>query len=645
MMQILLIASNAKDVNLLKACLKQAPKNCCQLTQVKSLSPALKKIKQKKWDLIIFDFNLSKGDGLKAVKKIIDKDNIVPIIILTDQTQEDQVEAALTAGVQDYLVKGKFDSVLFYRVIKYAIERKKISLILREKELYYRTLIANLHEDIIVIDKNYNITDVNNSFLKTSHYKREEVIGQKCYTISHGQNKPCDQLGEECELKEVFRNGKPKNCLHEHVQKDGSKTWIDILLSPLLDRNGKVTHIIESARDVNDIFKMKKRLDVKTEELEKTVISLDERNKLMMSILEDVEMARDLVNEEKQKLAIVVSALVQGIILFDSQAQVIVSNKAAKQMLLAVDNKLDQSWLKKVSWFPFDRIVERCFENGQEFVEEIVVRENPLEIYLIEARPIKLQKKVVNVFLAFTDITKQRELDIAKDDLISTVSHELRTPLTLIKLVLSNALSGMTGDINLKLEQSLERANTNVDKLISLINGLLEYSRIEQKRFKLNIVESSIISIMANIKAMYDPSLTNQKRKFQLNLGVRDGKLFCDSQKVEQVIANLVDNALKFTTDNDTIKISVTDTKNEIKVCIKDNGSGIAPEYQQIIFERFKQVGREYGPGAKGLGLGLSICKEIIDGHQGKIWVESEIGKGSAFCFVLPRNPKVEDNG
>jgi PAS domain S-box-containing protein len=113
-----------------------------------------------------------------------------------------------------------------------------------------------MHEDILVIDRDYRITDVNNTLLVTAGLEYEEVIGRHCYEISHGYNEPCERKGEDCMLREVFETGKPGNCRHQHIRADGFKVWVDILLSPLRDENGNVTHVIEAIRDVTDLVEM-----------------------------------------------------------------------------------------------------------------------------------------------------------------------------------------------------------------------------------------------------------------------------------------------------------------------------------------------------------------------------------------------------
>jgi PAS domain S-box-containing protein len=141
----------------------------------------------------------------------------------------------------------------FHIIARDITERKQAEERLQERERYFRTLMYTLHEDIVVIDCDYRITDVNNTFLITTGKSREKAIGKHCYEISHGYTEPCDRHGEQCLFGEVFETGKSRNCKHVHMRGDGSKVHVDILLSPLKDDSGSVTHVVEAVRDVTDL--------------------------------------------------------------------------------------------------------------------------------------------------------------------------------------------------------------------------------------------------------------------------------------------------------------------------------------------------------------------------------------------------------
>jgi PAS domain S-box-containing protein len=142
----------------------------------------------------------------------------------------------------------------FHIIARDITERKQAEERLQERERYFRRLMYTLHEDIVVIDCDYRITDVNNTFLITTGSTREKVIGKHCYEISHGYAEPCDRHGEQCLIGEVFETGKSCNCKHVHMRGDGLKVHVDILLSPLKDDSGSVTHVVEAVRDVTDII-------------------------------------------------------------------------------------------------------------------------------------------------------------------------------------------------------------------------------------------------------------------------------------------------------------------------------------------------------------------------------------------------------
>jgi PAS domain S-box-containing protein len=150
------------------------------------------------------------------------------------------------------------------------------------REQYYRTILHGLHEDIMVIDKDYVVTDVNESYLRKTGYDRQEVLGSKCFSVSHGVNQPCDSLGDVCELKNVFSTGKSCSYIHEHTLPNGDLAYVDIILSPLLNENGQVTHVIEAARDVSDLLKSQKAI----KESEERYRSLFENSHAVMLIVE-----------------------------------------------------------------------------------------------------------------------------------------------------------------------------------------------------------------------------------------------------------------------------------------------------------------------------------------------------------------------
>ena len=154
--------------------------------------------------------------------------------------------------------KGEISGVVL--VFRDQTEERTAAEKLAERERYYRSMLLNLHEDILVIDRDYCIIDINNTALQSLGLERTAVLGRKCYGISHGFDSPCHEHGEHCVLAAVFNSGKPNNCRHIHAKSDGTQAHVDILMSPLKDDDGKVTHVIEAARDITDIIQMQAAL-------------------------------------------------------------------------------------------------------------------------------------------------------------------------------------------------------------------------------------------------------------------------------------------------------------------------------------------------------------------------------------------------
>lgn len=253
------------------------------------------------------------------------------------------------------------------------------------------------------------------------------------------------------------------------------------------------------------------------------------------------------------------------------------------------------------------------------------------------------------------DITSEKEVDRMKTDFISTVSHELRTPLTsvlgfakIIKKKLDDVVFPTITSDDKKVQRTVRQVEENIDIIVSeglrltaLINDVLDIAKMEAG--KVDWREESIHIEEVMERAMAATSALFQAKKLSLVQEVEPNlpTLLGDGDRLIQVVINLLSNAVKFT-DEGTITCRAVRQKNTIQVSVIDTGGGIAPEDQEKVFEKFKQVGNTLTDKPKGTGLGLPICKQIVEHHGGKIWVESELGQGSAFSFTLPLPSTIE---
>ncbi len=230
---------------------------------------------------------------------------------------------------------------------------------------------------------------------------------------------------------------------------------------------------------------------------------------------------------------------------------------------------------------------------------------------------------------------KIKETVEIKSEFISMVSHELRTPLTAIKEGIAIVLDEAAGEINDDQKELLDIAKRNVDRLARLINDVLDFQKLSAGKMRFDMQEKDINEI---VKEVHKTMVCLAKEKgldFSFKAEESLPKVSFDSDKITQVLTNLVNNAIKFT-EKGSINISTNDGENKILVSVSDTGCGIEQEDLPKVFRQFEQLAKGGARKTGGTGLGLAISKEIIEQHRGKIWTESEIDKGTTFHFVLP---------
>lgn len=232
-----------------------------------------------------------------------------------------------------------------------------------------------------------------------------------------------------------------------------------------------------------------------------------------------------------------------------------------------------------------------------------------------------------------------RKIDEMKSEFVSVASHELRTPLAAIKNAIQLILKGKTGEINENQTKFLSMAERNINRLTSILNSLLDLSRIESKKIEIKFEEldlrSSIEFILSSLKPQADGKFIQLKMEIPEELPF----VYGDREKVEQILTNLVGNAIKFTPEGGKISALAKpfeDEGNMVAISVKDSGIGIPEDQLDKIFEKFHQVEDSLRRSITGTGLGLAITKGLVEAHHGRIWVESEVEKGSTFTFTLP---------
>ncbi len=227
-----------------------------------------------------------------------------------------------------------------------------------------------------------------------------------------------------------------------------------------------------------------------------------------------------------------------------------------------------------------------------------------------------------------------KQMNSRKSAFVANVSHEFKNPLGNMKLSLGYLHDGSAGALNEKQKEVLAIARRSTERLIRLVTDLLDLSKIEAGKMKLKKEKVEVVALVNEVITGCVEEIAGKRMTLEKEFSESTGAVWADQDKLIEVIINLLSNAIKYTPDGGKIILTLSGTKNEVRFEISDSGPGIAKEDFSKLFDKFERLTAER---EEGTGLGLSITKDIIDLHKGRIWVESELGKGSKFIFTLPR--------
>ncbi|MEZ4639481.1 MAG: ATP-binding protein [Caldilineaceae bacterium] len=271
----------------------------------------------------------------------------------------------------------------------------------------------------------------------------------------------------------------------------------------------------------------------------------------------------------------------------------------------------------------------------QSYTRQIVQKWPQYRELLHYSAPVHSEDEFLGRLFVFRDVTQEREVDRLKDEFVSMVSHELRTPLTSIKGFTEMVLDGDAGEINEEVADYLGTVHSNADRLVALVNDLLDLSRIESGRVQIKLEAVDLAEIVALVVRTMQPKLDEKQQ--QLAVHIEPGVAVTgDGDKLIQVLTNYVSNAHKYSPVGSAIEVTVRRQDDFAHVAVTDNGHGIAPEDQAMLFTRFYRVDNSMTREVGGTGLGLSIVKQLIELQGGEVGVRSALGEGSTFWFTVP---------
>nr|WP_232222161.1 PAS domain-containing sensor histidine kinase [Methanococcoides burtonii] len=233
---------------------------------------------------------------------------------------------------------------------------------------------------------------------------------------------------------------------------------------------------------------------------------------------------------------------------------------------------------------------------------------------------------------------KAENANTAQSEFIHNISHELRTPLNSTIGFSEMMITEVLGPLNDKQKKYLNNVKISGKHLLSLINEILNISKIENGEVELELDEVDIYTTVEDVEMLMAPILAENKNELIVNIEANVGKFTADRLKLKQILYNILSNAIKFSPENENIIMDIKVIDGKLQTNITDKGKGLSEKEQANIFQPFVQLDDEHSEKQKGTGLGLTIVKRFVQLHKGKIWIDSEEGKGTTFCFTIPLN-------
>ncbi len=335
---------------------------------------------------------------------------------------------------------------------------------------------------------------------------------------------------------------------------------------------------------------------------------------------------------ERGTLSSVLDAMTDGVVIIDGEGNIQLMNPAVRRMFnVRSDQSLGQALIEVVRHHQLVELWHKCQETGDPQVATIET--SPDRLY-IQAIAVSLRQSMPgSTLMVFQDLTRMRRLEIIRRDFVSNVSHELRTPLAAMKAITETLDEGALDDPP-AARRFLLRMESEIDNLTQLVLELLELSRIESGKVPLK--QKKIAPAVLVERAFNRMQLQAERTGLKISYDCAPNlpSIDVDQDRMEQVLVNLIHNAIKFTPPGGEITLLVYQKAHNIIFLVRDTGIGISTENLPRIFERFYKADPSRSGG--GTGLGLSIARHLVEAHGGKIWAESEPGKGSSFYFSLP---------
>jgi PAS domain S-box-containing protein len=507
-------------------------------------------------------------------------------------------------GVSSYLLSGTagaivpaFGAIAIAGVFPTQFFRSKAEkkAIQSRLSMSQRLEALNQHASINIVDAQNRLTEVNDRLLHLTGYDRDELIGEQIEILyDDPANSRIDQV------RNFLKNGKTWQGETQLRRKDGSMLITQSTIMPLFDESGELAGSISARTDVT------------------------KKNTLMAE-----RHTAQTLNELRDDIWIV-----------DSKTEKFsYMNRAAKKRLSVVEDEYRSNSLGDFGRdSEIDQVLQACRELRKDGESATQFQSSLMDVPMyVSIKFLPGSNGKGRYLILFNDISERIEHEKHKSAFISTVSHELRSPLTSIKGAMGLLLSGSAGELPDKALKLLEIAHRNADRLVLILNDILDLDKIATGQMDFDIQNVDLADLVKET----DEATSMLQQRFGVSVtmhGTDSPVTFrTDPNRFIQILTNFMSNAYKFSPSNGNIEIAIEETQENVRISVTDEGQGIPLDEQHKIFDRFADMTNSDRAAKGGTGLGLSICKAIVESLGGTIGFDTEEGVGTTFYFTLPK--------
>ena len=623
---LLLVEDNPGDARLLLEMLRESGLDNTESTHVASMKEAGKHLAEHAVDIILIDLGLPDAQGLEAVRQARAVAPRAPLVVLTGLDDEGLAAQALQEGAQDYLIKGEIDARILLRALRYAVERNIMEeALFAEKERAQVTLNC-IGDAVACTDNAGNLTFLNLVAENLTGWSRRDAAGRPMadvFRIVNTFNRQVIPNPMEMALgRDRTLHLPPDSIL---IRRDGFEIPIEDSVAPIHDRDKRATGAVIVLRDVSASRAMSLR---------------------MLDAAADVDRQNTLLGRVNDELTALLRSSPIAIYATDLEGVVTMWNPAAERLS---GFSREEAMGRFVPFVPEDEIedskkhIRRIFEG--EPASNLVMARRRKDGAMIELSisvgPLTDESGVARGLICLAEnvteaVSERKKIARMQSEFVSTVSHELRTPLTSIGGSLGLIAGGAAGVINDRAARLIEIANSNTQRLIRLVNDILDIERLQSGRVAFHFASIGIDEIVAqaiSANLAYAATFGIELRRVGEGPGIL---IDADPDRVNQAVTNLISNAVKFSPAGESVEISAVRTADGVRISVEDRGPGIPEELRPRIFERFAQGDSSDRRQKGGSGLGLSIVREIMNRHGGSVCFDSPPGEGARFHLDFP---------